>query len=266
VLIDNVRGYPQSGLVEASEIIEMPVEGGLTRLMAIFDRVDPARVGPVRSARPYFYELVQSLDGVLVHDGGSPAALAAIVRSQTPTLNAYYHGELFGRQEDRRAPYNLYAGGPSLRDAVNRLELERTRVVRGEIYQPAVEVQDVSNISMRYSRTYTTAFAYQESLNLYRWLRNGEPAVDASGEAVLVDAVLLAKIDARLLPDDPEGRLYIPLRGGPATLYVRGKAITGEWHKQDGVQFVDANGDVVDLAPFKLWVVFTPNYDNRVGE
>src|SRR5690606_6359850 len=70
VLIDNVNGYPQSGLAEASMIVEMPVEGGLTRLMAFYDRVDPLRVGPVRSARDYFVEIAQRTRSVLVHDGG----------------------------------------------------------------------------------------------------------------------------------------------------------------------------------------------------
>jgi hypothetical protein len=72
VLVDNVGGVAQSGLRAASTVFEMPVEAGLTRLMLVFDRTDPERVGPVRSAREYFVELAARLDAVLVHDGGSP--------------------------------------------------------------------------------------------------------------------------------------------------------------------------------------------------
>ena len=54
VLLDNVNGYPQSGLREASAIFEMPVEGGLTRLMTVYDRADPGPVG-TRAQRPRLF-------------------------------------------------------------------------------------------------------------------------------------------------------------------------------------------------------------------
>ena len=46
VLVDNVHGYPQTGLKQASSIVEMPVEGGLTRLMLVYDIPIPARSAP----------------------------------------------------------------------------------------------------------------------------------------------------------------------------------------------------------------------------
>ena len=55
------------------------------------------------------------------------------------------------------------------------------------------------------------------------------------------------------------------LRGGPATLYLGGRALTGRWELRDaiGVFFVGDGGEVVDLAPFKTWVVLTPTYGER---
>ena len=260
VIIDNVNGYPQAGLAEASLIAEMPVEGGLTRLMTVYDRVDPATVGPVRSARDYFHELALRLNGVLVHDGGSPTALAAIARSDFPTLNANAAGgsELFQRAGERRAPYNLYSSGTSLRRAVNTLNLGAARVVSGTTYLPEEDAPAVSSTQVAYSGTYSSAFRFINDLNQYRWVRAGEDAVDASGQAVYVDAVVVAEVEARPIPDDPEGRLYLPLRGGPATLYLRGKAIPGRWEPEGGVRFVTSLGDVVDLTPFKTWVLFAP--------
>lgn len=258
VLIDNVNGYPQAGLVEASQIVEMPVEGGLSRLMTVYDRIDPVQVGPVRSARDYFHELVLSFDGILVHDGGSPAALAAIGRSDLPTLNAFERGDLFSRRSGRSAPYNLYSGGNALRDAVNRLSLANSRLVRGVIFRPPVDAPVAETVEVAYSGEYRTGFAYQSELDLYRWVRNGDRASDASGEAVFVDAVLVASIAARRIPGDEAGRLYISLVGGEATLYLHGRAIEGRWLKEGGVSFVTDAGEAVDLTPFKTWVVFAP--------
>src|SRR5919202_962193 len=44
--------YPDSGLNKADIIFEEPVEGGLTRFLAVFHCGDAAKAGPVRSARP----------------------------------------------------------------------------------------------------------------------------------------------------------------------------------------------------------------------
>lgn len=264
VVVDNVGGYPQSGLRPASAIVEMPVEGGLTRLMLVFDRTDPERVGPVRSAREYFVELAGRLDAVLVHDGGSPGALAAIEASPLPTINSFTSGTLFARG-DGQAPYNLFSQGDALRAAVNRLDLARGRTVATTIYRPSDDLPAATSVSVRYGGTYTTAFRFEQALDAYRWVRNGTAAVDAAGEAVLVDAVLVGAIEARVFPNDTAGRLNIPLRGGDATLYVGGRAIEGRWELVDavGVRFV-AGDEVVDLAPFKTWVVLTPTYESRV--
>jgi len=259
VVVDNVGGVPQSGLRAASTVFEMPVEAGLTRLMLVFDRTDPERVGPVRSAREYFVELAARLDAVLVHDGGSPGALAAIAASPSPTFNAFSRGELFSRG-DGRAPYNLFSAGDALRTAINRLDLGRGRTVTGTIFRPDPDGPDVTGVAVGFGGSYVSGFRYETNLNAYRWLRDGTPALDAAGEAVLVDAVLLGAVDARVFPNDPEGRLSIPLRGGAATLYLAGKAVAGRWELRDaiGVRFLTLEGEVVDLAPFKTWVALTP--------
>ena len=72
-----------------------------------------------------------------------------------------------------------------------------------------------------------------------------------------MDAVVVARIIAQPLPNDPEGRLYIPLSGGEATLYLRGKEIPGTWSPEDGFTFVGPDGPI-DLTPFKHWVLFAP--------
>ena len=258
VMLDNTFGYPQAGLREASMIVEMPVEGGATRLMTVYDRIDPVQVGPVRSARDYFHSLSSNMNGILVHDGGSPSAMAAIERSDVPTFNAYSSGDLFERSGGRDAPYNLYSRGSSLRSAINRLNLARSRVVSGTIFRPEENQRTVSELNVAYSGAYESGFRYISDLNVYRWIRNGKDAVDYSGEAVYVDAVVVATISARVIADDPEGRLYIPLERATATLYLRGQAVEGSWSPQGGVSFSLPDGTPIDLAPFKVWVVFSP--------
>ena len=268
VLLDNVGGYPQHGLREASMIVEMPVEGGLTRLMPIYDRNDPVRVGPVRSARDYFVQLAQKSNAVLVHDGGSPGAMIAIGGAEVPTLNAYTSGQLFARASERSAPYNLYSVGTDLRSAVSRLLPGADRIVTSQVHAPALDAEQVTEVQVRYSGTYTSGFRYDPRLGVYRWVRDGEPAVHPDDQLVLMDAVLVGQISAVQIPGDTAGRLYIPLEGGPATFYLEGAAERGTWELADGsgLRFRRADGQLVDLAPFRTWVLLTPTYESRTEE
>ena len=77
VMINNIRtvwGY-QSGLQDAYLIYEMIVEGGYTRLMAIYKDKMPERIGSVRSARPYYLDYALENDALYIHFGGSDQAL-----------------------------------------------------------------------------------------------------------------------------------------------------------------------------------------------
>ena len=260
VVVDNANGFPQSGFLEASAIYEFPIEGGLTRLMMVYDRIDPASVGPVRSARDYMLEATLNLGGILVHDGGAPSAMHAIATQNLTTFNAYSRGELFSRASGRRAPYNLYSNGGSLRRAVNTLQLERVHNLRTQRYRPAEDAEVASSVQVRFSGDYLSGFSFNPVLNHYRWQRNGQNASDANGQSVVVDAVVIARIVAQPIPGDPQGRLFVRLEGGEATLLLRGKVIEGRWREQGGVSFFTNDGEQIDLAPFKHWVLFVPNW------
>ena len=255
VLIDNAAAaYPQQGLIEASSVFEMPVEGGLTRLMSIYTRDDPAQVGPIRSARDYFLEAALAMNGTLVHVGGAPSAMNRIASQNLATVDALQDGTLFAQAPDRAAPHSTFSTGTTLRDAVGRLESN----VSGTLYTPPGDAPDVSSVTVNYSADYTSGFRYLPDLDQYRWLRSGADATDAAQKAVTVDAVVVARVVAFPYPNDPEGRLYLPYSGGEATLYLRGKAISGSWTPAGGFTFVNTAGVKVDLTPFKSWVLFAP--------
>ena len=255
VLIDNAdAAYPQQGLVEASSVFEMPVEGGLTRLMSIYTKNDPAQVGPIRSARDYFLEAALAMNGTLVHVGGAPSAMNRIASQNLATVDALQDGALFAQAPDRTAPHSTFSTGTTLRDAVGRLESN----VSGTLYTPPGDAPNVSSVTVNYSADYTSGFRYLPDLDQYRWLRSGADATDAAQKAVTADAVVVAKVVAFPYPDDPEGRLYLPYSGGEATLYLRGKAIPGSWTPEGGFTFIGSTGVKVDLTPFKSWILFAP--------
>lgn len=72
VMIDNnVNAWPQAGINDAYMVYEIRVEGGETRLMALFKNVDLEKIGPVRSSRHYFLDYVMENDAMYAHFGAS---------------------------------------------------------------------------------------------------------------------------------------------------------------------------------------------------
>ena len=75
VMIDNHKdAWSQSGLQDAYMVYEIVVEGGETRLMALFKGVNVDKIGPVRSASHYFVDYAMENDATYVHFGQSPQA------------------------------------------------------------------------------------------------------------------------------------------------------------------------------------------------
>lgn len=256
VLLDNAdAGYPQIGLQEATAVFEMPVEGGLTRLMSVYTQGEPAQVGPIRSARDYFLEAALRMNGTLVHVGGAPSTVSRIASQEIPTVDALENATPFSQAPDRAAPHSTFAAGTALRDAVGRLA---ARPTSGLLFQPPEGAADAAGVSVTFSGAYSSGFRYLSEVDQYRWVRSGADAQDAAGNAVVVDAVVVAQVTAFPFPGDPEGRLYLPFEGGAATLYLRGKAVPGRWTTAGGFQFVTEGDEVVDLTPFRHWIVFAP--------
>jgi len=111
VMIENhSEARPQSGLSEASVVYEAPVEANYTRFMLIFPadaKID--KVGPVRSARPYYLDWLQEYGGPMyMHVGGSPDALDKIKTGNIFDLNEFYNGKYYWRDNVRSAPHNVY--------------------------------------------------------------------------------------------------------------------------------------------------------------
>ena len=255
VLIENAEAaYPQQGLTEAASIFEMPIEDGLTTLMSVYNRADPAQVGPIASARDYFLEAALGMSGTLVHVGGAPSTVGRIASQDLTTLDALQTSGLFTKAPEQPDPYNIFSTGEVLRNAAGSLDIQ----VGGTLYTPPSDAPDATSVMVDYSADYTSGFRYLPAIDQYRWVRSGADASDASGTAVTTDAVIVAQVTAFPYSGDPEGRLYLPYSGGAATLYLRGKAIPGSWTPSGGFSFRTQSGIVIDLTPFKHWILFAP--------
>ena len=71
VMINDLKAaQPQLGVSQADIIYEMPAEGGITRMVALFQSLDGVgNLGSIRSTRAYYLELALGHDALLVHAG-----------------------------------------------------------------------------------------------------------------------------------------------------------------------------------------------------
>ena len=68
----------QSGTSKASILYEAKVEGGITRLMGIFEKYNAKKIGSARSARHYYVSVASEYDAIFVHFGHTKFALSKI--------------------------------------------------------------------------------------------------------------------------------------------------------------------------------------------
>ena len=125
VMIDNhLDALPQAGLNNAYIVYEMIVEGGETRLMALFKGQNLEKIGPIRSSRHYFLDYALENDAIYVHFGWSPQAQNDISKLGVNNINGITAGEnakAFWRVRDKYAPHN------AVTNSLNIIEMAKQR-------------------------------------------------------------------------------------------------------------------------------------------
>lgn len=106
VKVDNTAaGQPQAGIGEADLVVQQMVEGGVTRLAAMYQSTYPKSVGPVRSMRASDIGIVLPTGGTMASSGGEQSTIAAVAAAGIPQAVEGDPG--FSRATDRSAPYDL---------------------------------------------------------------------------------------------------------------------------------------------------------------
>ena len=117
IMLNNLKeALPQLGQSQADVIYEVPAEGGITRMLAVYQSLDGVgKIGSIRSARPYYLELALGHDAIYIHAGGSEDAYAKIRQwgvtaldgVNGPYMSNSENGNLMWRDPERRKSYSL---------------------------------------------------------------------------------------------------------------------------------------------------------------
>ncbi len=273
VMIDNhVSGWPISGLAQARVVIEAPVEGGLPRFMAFFDgfsHID--KIGPVRSARPYFVDWALGWGAEYFHVGGSSEALEQIRRQvgSMADVDEMRTGNAFWRASDRTAPHNAYTST----DFMTTVEMRRSFVTSSSLVAwhmqdaaSGTERGDVLTIRIPYGGSYNVRWRFDKTRNVYARSQASKPQIDADGSPVESENVIVIKTDARVL--DRVGRLHVRTIGsGDALAYRDGKKFAIRWRRGVGepLRFEGMDGAEYLLNRGRTWIEVTTDDQTFAG-
>lgn len=269
VIIDNIEeARPASGLSKAPLVVELPVEAGITRFLAFFDAdgVSADRIGPVRSARPYFVDWAEEFDAALVHVGGSNAALQQLKGGDLRDLDQYYWGRYFWRDPSRFAPHNVYTSVEKLRQA-DDLGFPEYSVRDSGIwaFKDGAESVDpdpgqLRGLTIEYGQEpYGVRWEYEPGSNSYVRYQDGTQQMDRD-VAVLAKNIIVQYTKVTIL--DYVGRREIQTHGsGDAVVLRDGDIIYGSWQKDEGdrIRFLDAGSEEIVLNAGTTWIEVVPS-------
>ncbi len=276
IMIENhYDARPLSGLSQASVVYEAPVEGNFNRFFAIYPFDAPAeKVGPVRSARPYYLDWVSEYANMMyMHVGGSPDALSDIKKYDLFDINEMYRGWYFWRSSDRYMPHNVYTSQELWKKAMEdydnneQLAMNNKQDVQYWKFESmdACEEDCVEEIITIYSgETYQATWKYNTATEQYMRYELGDIVIDAETEnQIIADTIVVQYVDTTVL--DGVGRLGMDTIGEEnAIVFRNGLKIEGEWRKnsrEDRTLFVDEQGKMISFKAGKIWIVVMNRVD-----
>jgi hypothetical protein len=240
----------------------IPVEGGLTRFMAVFSSHVPEAVGPVRSARESDLDLLRQFGRpAFAWSGATPHLVPFIERARIADLYALQVGGYY-RSPDRIAPYNLYANTKQLMSEAKGVSKARDIGFRFGSLQPGGKA--AASYSVKYP---AASYTFRWSAKANRWLAwiDGAPAVATEGGQLGGSTVIIQYTQiATSRFEEYGGRPpYAKSTGsGRAVILRSGKEFTVRWSRpslEGGTTYTLPNGQRMLFASGQVWVVLAPD-------
>lgn len=285
VKIDNAPpARPQAGIQQADIVYEEIGEGGLTRLLSIFQCSDAEQLGPIRSARNVDPDILQEYSPVLFAYSGANGQVLKKVGSTSglTDLQQGKNGAAFSREPSRKAPYNLFSSTSRIRGIAAAKDVKGAPKTGFE-FDPAALVPPApapaaagappaapavppgNSVTFSYSNTNNVRYTYDAAKKAYLRFHGDTPHKAASGEQVSVVNVLVFKV--KVTPGtvkDASGSLTQDtsvIGSGDVIILRGGVAVTGKWNRSSlsaKTTLTDASGAPVKLAPGNTWIHLVP--------
>lgn len=249
VLSNDYDALPQHGLGQADMIFEAEVEGGITRLLAVFSDVGSVEhLGPVRSARSFFNNISLAYNAPIIHCGGSHWGINGYMDENNKIenwehINEQYSGAYFFRDPNRShylSWLNLFTNGKLLTEGLTDkgylatdtqipdygLQFEESVVLNGET---------ATKVTVNFRGSKTSVMTYDASRGVYEAAQYGIDHIDGNtGEPLAYANVFCLYTDQRGQYDGQYTRSFYTLIGeGTGHFATGGQIVPIKWSRAD---------------------------------
>ena len=250
---------PATGLARADIVYVIPVEGGLSRIMAVFSSHLPRVIGPVRSARQDDLQLLRQFGRpAFAWSGAQPQLVPVVQHSRIVSLYALTASGFF-RTVDRVAPYNLYADTRTLLKQARHASVARNIGFRFGPPPPSGHPRRSESVSYP-----AASFRFRWSAAKDRWLisMDGSPAISTAAGQLSAPTVVIQRVVVGLSRFLEQGPMMPPdaetVGSGTATVLRNGEAFQARWSRPSangGTTFTTASGKPMTFARGPVWIV-----------
>ena len=268
IMVNNMKVAQkvQTGLNQADIIYECFVEGGITRLMAVYYDIEKAgQIGTIRSARYTFVQLARGHGAAYVHNGSDQVYTKPYMKQiGLDRLDLITNSKYSFREKNGLAfEHTLFTTGELLTQGFAKKEIS---LVNENITPNAFTFADTpktyetpcNQITYVMSGSYTTTFAYNATTKKYTRMPKGEVHKDGkTQEATVTDNLFILYAKSPMFEDNHHLRTILSQGEG---LYVtQGTCTPITWEKgdvDDPLKFYDQTGKELQVNVGTSWIAF----------
>lgn len=244
VMINNHKAArPQSGVQDAYIVYELMVEGGITRMLALYRDATTSKIGSVRSSRHYYLDYVLENDAIYFHWGGSPQAYNDIEILKIQHVDAI--GSVFWKDKNlnRATEHTAFTSIENMTNYINNKNIRNTtnQPLLLEYSTDDIELDKLEDsvkadsVSIKYSNYQTVTYIYDDKNKVYKRQDSGTYSVDlVTGTQYTTKNIIVYDLKYSNIPNDTSGRQNLDNIGTGKGYYItNGYAIPITWEKKE---------------------------------
>ena len=265
---DTNAAHPQIGVESADVVYVEQVEGGLTRLAAIYTSKLPPLIGPIRSARISDIELLAQFGRVgFAYSGAQSKMRPVIAAANLENLSAERNPpSIYGKDPDRPGPVDMILNPDLLLERANANPKIRIETATASVFPFGDEPKGETNTAVAKVKWPSAKYELRWDSTNEKWLIyfNEKPNMAANGEHLYADTAIIQIVSITpSIYGDKFGEItpFSKTTGsGKAVMLRDGFSYLIRWQRNletDVTTWMSEDGGVANFKPGRTWIFLT---------
>ena len=265
---DTNAAHPQIGVESADVVYVEQVEGGLTRLAAIYTSKLPPLIGPIRSARISDIELLAQFGRVgFAYSGAQSKMRPVIAAANLENLSAERNPpSIYGKDPDRPGPVDMILKPDLLLERANANPKIRIETATASVFPFGDAPKGETNTAVAKVKWPSAKYELRWDSTNEKWLIyfNEKPNMAANGEHLYADTAIIQIVSITpSIYGDKFGEItpFSKTTGsGKAVMLRDGFSYQISWQRNletDVTTWMSEDGGVANFKPGRTWIFLT---------